>query len=51
MDLQPVEIFAHFPFDHIRPNAFKQAVDALEDGGDDTLGLDQPLQLIPALED
>lgn len=50
MNLQPVKIFADFPFYHVRSYALKKTVDTFEDSRDDALGLNQPLQLVSALK-
>jgi len=50
VNLQPVEILTHLPFDTISPNALEEVVDLLEDSQSNVFGLHQLLQLALALK-
>jgi hypothetical protein len=51
MYLQPIEIFADLPFNHISPNALEERIDALDYCGDDALRFNQSLKFLLASKD
>ena len=43
VNLQPVEVLSHFPFNHIRSYALEKTVNAFDDSRDDAFGLNESL--------